>query len=143
MALRLLPIARPCNERFDAMTGDDARRFCTSCDKHVHDLSARTEDEARELLRRNQGKRICVRFAKNPNGTVRFRAAAMAAAAAISVTACGTKTAEPPVQDPSAVDHDMGDMVPDAVDKCPDEPTQESIDEGCPAPATVADGGAK
>ncbi|MGH7329974.1 MAG: hypothetical protein ACREJX_16635 [Polyangiaceae bacterium] len=116
------------------MTGDDKRRFCESCDKHVHDLSAGTEEEARELLRANQGRRICVRFAKNENGSLRFRAAALVAAA-ISVSACGSQAMDQPVVDPSTIDHDQGDMIPDAIDRCPDVPTQESIEDGCPADA--------
>lgn len=147
MALRLLPIARPCHERFDAMHGDEKRRFCDSCEKHVHDLSAGTEEEARELLAANQGNRICVRFTHEASGTVRFRAAATVAAvaAAVAVSGCSSQVAETPVQDPSSVMM-MGDMVPDAVDRCPDPPTPESIADGCPdpnaTPSTPPDGDA-
>jgi len=86
MALRHLRIAAPCNASFDAMEGPGNRRFCESCEKHVHDLSAGTETEARRILDDANGGRICVRYAKRPDGTIRFRAAA--AAIALSLAAC-------------------------------------------------------
>lgn len=117
------------------MSGDEKRRFCASCDKHVHDLSAGTEEEARTLLAANQGRRICVRFARDASGGVRFRTATAVAAiaVAVAVSGCASHAAETAVQDPTA-DHDMGDMVPDAIDRCPDSPTSESIADGCPDP---------
>jgi hypothetical protein len=142
MALRLLPIALPCAESFDAMRGDDQTRFCDSCGKDVHDLSARTEEEARALLTAARGTRICVRYARDASGAARFRAVAVAAA--VSLAACTPHSTQQPVavsaQSPApGIDHDMGDMIPDAIDRCPDHP--EANDDGCPEPA--ADGGVK
>jgi hypothetical protein len=149
----MLPVARPCAESFAAMPGDTSKRFCSSCDKHVHDLSAGTEQEARALFEKNRGVRLCVRFAKDGAGNVRFRGAAIAAA--LSLAACGSNavdTATPndvnaPIMSEAPktdvtntngdVDVDMGDSIPDEQDRCPDEPTTESISDGCPAvPAT-------
>lgn len=59
-----LPIQNPCHEDWDAMNETDgARRFCDSCAKHVHDVSAMTEREARTVLA-NESKRgrVCVRY---------------------------------------------------------------------------------
>ena len=92
MGFRLLPIARPCSESFTSMPGGESKRFCASCDKHVHDLSAGTEEDARALFAANRGQRVCVRFAKDAAGNVRFRAAAMATA--LSLAACGSNPVE-------------------------------------------------
>ena len=135
MALRLLPIAKPCAASFAEMSGDTRTRFCASCGKDVHDLSARTEEEARAFLREARGTRVCVRFAKDATGNVRFRGAALAAA--LSLAACSSPTQQPaPITAaaPAQEDHDMGDMIPDVEDKCPDPPNGKSGDDGCPKP---------
>lgn len=128
--MRLLPIAKPCNAPFAAMTGDDRTRFCTECGKHVHDLSARSEDEARALLASARGTNICVRYAKDARGNVRFRAAAMAAA--MSLASCASAAPEaPPATAATVEDIDQGDMIPDVEDRCPDDGTS-SGEDGCP-----------
>ena len=130
MALRMLPIARPCAKSFEAMPGDDKTRFCDECGKHVYDLSARTEEEARALFREKRGERTCVRFAKDAAGNVLFRAALVAA---VSMTSCSSAAPAQPSATPTAVDHDMGDGIPDSVDVCPTNPKSDDND-GCPAP---------
>ena len=126
--MRMLPIARPCTESFAAMPGDEKTRFCDKCQKHVYDLSARTEDEARALFREKRGERTCVRFAKDASGNVLFAAAI---AAAVMTTSCSSAMPEPPVT-PVEVERDMGDSVPDTVDVCPDDP--EPRTDGCEMP---------
>ena len=106
MALRLLPIVAPCTESFAAMPGDDRTRFCDKCGEHVHNLSAGTEPEARALFREAAEKKLCVRYARDPNGAIRFRSVAMAAAAAMSLsaslTACSAQLSDaPPAAAPS------------------------------------------
>jgi hypothetical protein len=154
MGFRLLPIARPCNASFASMRGDATKRFCETCNKHVHDLSAGTEEEARALFEKNRGERLCVRFAKDTFGNVRFRGAAIAAA--LSLAACGSTPvdastpndmnapimSEAPRADANEnadVDVDMGDSIPDTTDRCPDEPTTESIADGCPDTSATSD----
>ena len=56
-------IESPCSADWDAMTGDDARRYCGTCDKHVHNLSAMTEDAARAVVAK---KNVCVRYSFHP-----------------------------------------------------------------------------
>ena len=128
------------------MPGGDAKRFCASCDKHVHDLSAGTEEEARALFAANRGERVCVRFKKDGAGNVRFRGAAMAAA--LSLAACGSNavdtstpndvnapimTEAPKTEVAPEGDYDMGDGVPDVQDRCPDETDVDPGDsDGCP-----------
>lgn len=81
-------IQSPCHENWDDMTGDDARRYCGKCDKHVHNLSAMTEHEARSVVAR---KNVCVRYSFNPRTrTIRHqpsRRFVLRAAAAATLTA--------------------------------------------------------
>ena len=53
-------IPEPCAEDWDQMTPGERGRFCASCQKTVHDLSAMTRDEARELLARDGD--MCVSY---------------------------------------------------------------------------------
>ncbi|MEZ4450927.1 MAG: hypothetical protein R3B09_15710 [Nannocystaceae bacterium] len=68
-------IQNPCHEDWSAMDGRGARRFCESCERHVHDLSAMSEDEARDLVGEaaRSGERICVRYSVQTDGSIRFR----------------------------------------------------------------------
>ncbi len=122
----MLPVARPCGESFAAMKGDDKTRFCDKCGKHVYDLSARSEEEARALFREKRGERTCVRFAKDATGNVLFRAALVA----VAMTSCSAAAPTTPPTTPAAVDHDMGDAIPDKADLCPSDPKPDDND-GC------------
>ena len=57
------PIRTPCSADWAAMTGDDARRFCSLCNQHVHNLSAMTEADARAVVAQED---VCVRYTVNP-----------------------------------------------------------------------------
>ncbi len=61
-------IPKPCAEKFSSMTGDDRARHCAKCNKMVHNLSAVSSDEARDLLR-SRGK-ICVTCSVDGSGEV-------------------------------------------------------------------------
>ena len=69
-------IPEPCHASWDEMRQEegDHRRFCDHCTKHVHDLSALTERQARALLDSSfrDGVSICVSYACGPGGEVRF-----------------------------------------------------------------------
>ena len=67
-----LTIREPCEEDWSAMTGDGPRRYCDACERSVHNLSEMTKPEADALLESRTG-RLCVRYAINPDGSVRFR----------------------------------------------------------------------
>jgi hypothetical protein len=73
-------IADPCPEDFDAMHPDRphgaTRRFCDRCTKHVHDLSAMTEAQARQVLAGTSRERVCVRYLHDDEGRILFRPAA-------------------------------------------------------------------
>lgn len=73
MHSRQVEIKSPCHESWDAMHGDDARRFCDVCAKHVHNLSAMARDEATALLRAHKGEHLCVRYASDEDGAIAFR----------------------------------------------------------------------
>lgn len=72
---RKLPIAKtmvatPCDESWDAMTGDDRKRFCNSCKKNVHNLSAMTSLEVEEFLLDSANGEACIRLYEREDGTV-------------------------------------------------------------------------
>ena len=62
-----VPIPSPCPADWNAMTGDARKRFCSTCDKHVHDLSAMTERQARVAAKPGS----CVRYAHDRFGRIR------------------------------------------------------------------------
>lgn len=68
-----LRILDPCAERWDAMTGAPARRFCGACGKHVHALSEMTRSEAERLLASAPHGSLCVRVEHDEDGAVRFK----------------------------------------------------------------------
>src|SRR5689334_11057146 len=72
MHRRELHIPRPCPASWEAMQGDDTRRFCTSCQKHVHNLSALSEAEAVRLLSQRAPGTLCIQFTADASGQVLF-----------------------------------------------------------------------
>ena len=97
LTVRPLPLVVRCQESFSLMRGDDRTRRCERCGVDVHDLSARTEKEARELLASENPPR-CVRFAVDRStGKVRFRAAVVGAVA-MSVAASSVALASGPTE---------------------------------------------
>lgn len=77
-----IEIAEPCHASWDAMHGDDQRRFCNSCQKHVHNLSAMPRVRALALLQqRDTEGGLCVRYGSDRDGNVRFSARRVSATA--------------------------------------------------------------
>lgn len=63
-----LRIPTPCTQNWDEMAGDDRTRFCGICQKHVHNLSEYTREEAGRLL---SGDRMpCLTFIRDTAGRV-------------------------------------------------------------------------
>lgn len=58
MKTKQLHIEEPCHQDWAQMRGDERRRFCEQCDKHVHNLSAMTKAQAQALLARDP--ELCV-----------------------------------------------------------------------------------
>jgi hypothetical protein len=67
--LEHVKIASPCNASWDSMEGDETRRFCGQCQKHVYNLSALPRQEAERLLGETEA-RPCVRLYRRADGTV-------------------------------------------------------------------------
>lgn len=87
-----IPLAR-CPRRYEDMTPtSDASRHCAQCDRPVHDLSARTREEAARLLA--SGDDLCVRYLHDADGRVLHRGKRALAILALAATpllteACG------------------------------------------------------
>jgi hypothetical protein len=67
--LEIVRIDSPCPASWEAMAGDDRRRFCEGCLKYVHDLSAMPREEAERLICESSGT-LCVRMSRQTDGTV-------------------------------------------------------------------------
>lgn len=61
-------VSSPCTESWDQMIGTESARFCSRCEKHVHNLSCLSDSEARALV--NRGTSVCVKFYSHPDGSV-------------------------------------------------------------------------
>ena len=62
-----LAVPKPCHAEWATMSGDERKRFCSECGKHVYNLSAMTESEARKFADETQG-RECVAYIRADNG---------------------------------------------------------------------------
>jgi hypothetical protein len=96
-------IVSPCGQDFRAMHPTGKGRYCDTCKKTVHDLSAMSSREARELLSLPRSENLCVRYLYDVHGEIAFRgvpagalvrarrAVAVAAVVALplSLAACG------------------------------------------------------
>ena len=66
-------IVTPCGADWRAMSPRGKARFCGSCDKLVHDLSAMNEREARALLGAPRTEGLCIRYLHDETGEIWFR----------------------------------------------------------------------
>jgi hypothetical protein len=64
-----LKIVRPCSEDWNAMEGDERKRFCAQCGKHVFNLSAMTPREGQAFAEETQG-RVCVAYVRSEEGKI-------------------------------------------------------------------------
>lgn len=67
--LNNIKIASPCPADWNEMYGDNRKRFCGDCSRHVYNLSGMTRDEAEALVTNAEG-RLCVRYFQRADGTV-------------------------------------------------------------------------
>lgn len=70
--LEAIEIPTPCPMLWENLDGDERKRFCDECGKHVHDLSALTRVEAEALLSENEAK-LCVSYELTPTGGIKTR----------------------------------------------------------------------
>lgn len=68
VVLEQVRIESPCMQSWKGMTGGDQKRFCTSCDKHVHDLTALSRAEGEKLLAGSE--HVCIRMTCDSKGRV-------------------------------------------------------------------------
>jgi hypothetical protein len=75
MDSKKLPITGPCPIDLDEIGFDRKAKksFCAHCSKNVVNLSNFTKDEARTFLRENAGETMCVSYARNAEGQIKFR----------------------------------------------------------------------
>ena len=84
-----LTVPNPCPAAWNRMTGDNTRRFCHHCKKHVHNLSEMTAEQAQAVF--EQQSNPCVRIDPHPEQEVRFQAQPIRTwffVAAVSLAAC-------------------------------------------------------
>lgn len=67
--LQHLKIASPCSQDWEAMAGDNRRRYCGECRLNVYNLSGMSRTEAENLIQNAEG-RLCVRFYQRADGSV-------------------------------------------------------------------------
>jgi hypothetical protein len=74
-AMRDLVIRKPCTADWERMSRMGDKRYCDTCAKHVHDLSAMTRDEVTALLAeaRADDRELCVRYLYDDHGNPVFR----------------------------------------------------------------------
>lgn len=68
--LERIRIQKPCAADWDSMTGNERVRFCEHCNLTVNDLSRMSRSEALKLVSASGG-RLCVRYVRLPDGSVR------------------------------------------------------------------------
>jgi hypothetical protein len=62
-------IASPCSANWEAMFGNERKRFCGDCKLNVYNLSNMSRQEAENLILSSEG-RLCVRFYRRADGTI-------------------------------------------------------------------------
>ena len=67
--LNNLKVASPCSQDWNAMLGDNRKRYCGECKLNVYNLSGMSKAEAENLILSAEG-RLCVRFYKRADGSV-------------------------------------------------------------------------
>jgi hypothetical protein len=64
-----IEITSPCTADWQKMTGDDRKRLCAQCNKHVHNLSALTPRELEKFAAERTGTE-CIGYVYRPDGTI-------------------------------------------------------------------------
>lgn len=68
--LDVIQIKAPCSASWDAMAGDDARRFCDDCQLHVHNLASMRRRDAEALIQGIGQQRVCVQLQRTADGRI-------------------------------------------------------------------------
>ena len=67
-----LSIDTPCPKTWAELDGDEGKRYCSKCDKHVHNGESMTKSEAVEFVRTGEGE-ICMRLVTDDAGTILYK----------------------------------------------------------------------
>jgi hypothetical protein len=117
-------VASPCDASWDDMVGDDRTRFCSHCQKSVHNLSAMASQEAERFLEAVAGS-VCIRVYRRVDGTVltadcpvgvRRRRRRLVAVTALALGGLAAGTARFFLSSATAT---AGEMVPSVEQPCP------------------------
>jgi hypothetical protein len=73
MGRRSLSVVEPCPRALEVRPVAQGLGWCEHCRRHVHDLSATTELEARAHMRAAAGERTCIVLRTHADGTLAFR----------------------------------------------------------------------
>jgi hypothetical protein len=75
ISLDHLQVPQPCPKQWAELSGDSSKRYCSSCDHHVVDLSAHTRAEAERYLAKacRGGEEVCVFYRVSEIGKPIFR----------------------------------------------------------------------
>lgn len=73
--LNSIRLATPCDADWSKMSGDDRKRFCLQCNKHVYNITSMTESEASTFLAAEvrENRIPCLRFFRRVDGTILFQ----------------------------------------------------------------------
>lgn len=134
--LEQFQIQTPCTEDWSGMHGDESKRFCDKCNKHVHDLAHFDRDQADALLNAQTAGHVCVRMARDGEGRVITRdywkfAAGAALAATVGLNACQRTQGQPLAKPPEK-------PVDSATMGKPNPSPRILMGEMCPAPSKPA-----
>jgi hypothetical protein len=64
-----ISIASPCSQDWNAMVGNERKRYCGECKLNVYNLSGMSSTEAENLVLNSEG-RLCVRYFQREDGTI-------------------------------------------------------------------------
>ena len=103
------PLAKPCAESWENMSGDDKVRECARCEKRVYNLSAMTPREAEIRLLNAEGL-PCIQYRQDDAGrpmmqsepSARRSHAAVWVAGALAVAAVGSEARAEPTSPPAS-----------------------------------------
>jgi len=88
-------IDKPCPENWDAMEGNEQKRFCAGCGCHVYNIAEMNSTEAEKLL--SQPGRVCTRLTVDNRNSVLTRDGwipRMLLAGAVAATVAGCSSQE-------------------------------------------------
>jgi hypothetical protein len=132
-----LSIRTPCPKRWEELSGDGRRRFCSECSLHVHNAAELTQREARALVEEATG-RVCMRIEYDADGAAvhrptrvaRFARWALTSGAALLAACQGGRDPAPapqPVEPPSTMGKVAAPQVLGDVAAPPVEPAQTPV----------------